>query len=131
MNEIVTPSAVGAATVRERRGGSDRRSALPYGRGSDRVVRPAWWLFALGWLVGFLQMTHPAGWGFGQGFEMSAIARSLAANGTFADPFDPFVTGLTAVVPPLHPFVMGLVYRLVPGPSAGTVLSVANVLANA
>ncbi len=88
-------------------------------------------LFVLAWWVGSMQMIHPVGWGFGQGFEMSAIARSLAAHGAFADPFAPFVTGPTAVVPPLHPFVMGVVYRLFPGPAAGVVLTVANIVANA
>ncbi|MEO8371955.1 MAG: hypothetical protein ABI806_22405 [Candidatus Solibacter sp.] len=85
----------------------------------------------MAWMIGTLQMIHPVGWGFGRGFEMSSIAKSLAADGTYADPFAPFKTGPTAVVPPLYPLAMGAVYKLAPGPAGGVVLTVGNILSNA
>src|SRR5689334_11951899 len=78
----------------------------------SRYPRPSRILFVLACWVGMLQFIHPSGFGFGQGYEMSAIAKNLAAHGTYGNPFIPFVTGPTAVVPPLHPFMLGLAYRV-------------------
>src|SRR5678816_3067973 len=94
-------------------------------------LKPSSVLFLLGCWIGMLQFIHPVGYGFGNGYEMSSIGKNLAEHGVYGNPFTPFVTGPTAVVPPLHPFMLGLVYRKFPGPPAGFVVSVANIVANA
>ena len=62
-------------------------------------------------------MFYPFGAGpaeieFGDGFEMVAIARNLAAQGAFANPFLVDKTGPTAVVPPLYPLVLAALTKL-------------------
>jgi 4-amino-4-deoxy-L-arabinose transferase-like glycosyltransferase len=81
--------------------------------------------------MGLLQYLHPVGYGFGHGFEMAAIAKNLAAHGTFANPFEPAITGPTAVVPPLHPFFLGLIFRLFPGSLSVILPTLGNIVANA
>ena len=41
------------------------------------------------WAVGLWQFLFLGGYGFGRGFEMAAIARSLAENGAYVNPFAP------------------------------------------
>jgi hypothetical protein len=46
------------------------------------------------------------------GSEAVLVARSLAANGTFADPFATMKTGGTAHVAPVYPFLYSLILRI-------------------
>src|SRR5260370_35936369 len=46
------------------------------------------------------------------GSEAVLVARSLAAHGTFADPFAAMKTGLTAHVAPAYPFLYSLILRV-------------------
>jgi hypothetical protein len=46
------------------------------------------------------------------GSEAVLVARSLAAHGTFADPFASMKTGLTAHVAPMYPFLYSLILRV-------------------
>jgi hypothetical protein len=46
-------------------------------------------LFLGAWMVGLCQFLFLGGYGFGRGFEMAAIARSLAEQGAYANPFAP------------------------------------------
>jgi 4-amino-4-deoxy-L-arabinose transferase-like glycosyltransferase len=78
-----------------------------------------------------VQLMYPVGYGFGHGFEMSAIAKNLAAQGTFGNPFEPAITGPTAVVPPLHPIFLAALFRLFPAPFSGLPPTLGNILANA
>ncbi|MEO8595259.1 MAG: hypothetical protein ABI759_18200 [Candidatus Solibacter sp.] len=99
--------------------------------GKSRYPRPSHMLFLLACWVGMLQLIYPVGYGFGNGYEMSSIGKNLAEHGVFGNPFAPFLTGPTAVVPPLHPFLLGLIYRFFPGPPGGFIVTIANILANA
>lgn len=82
---------------------------------ADQLSRAPRILFLIGLIAGALEFRHPENFGFGRGFEMAAIARSLVANGTFGNPFEPFVTGPTASNPPLYPlFLAGLLQLLGP-----------------
>ena len=81
--------------------------------------------------IGVLQLLYPVGFGFGHGFEMSAIARNLLAQGTFGNPFEPAVTGPTAVVPPLYPIFLAALFRLIPAPFSALLPTLGNILANA
>lgn len=73
-----------------------------------RLVLTGLWLTAAA--VGCCQFLHQTDAGFGQGFEMSAVAKNLAEHGTYGNPFQPAVTGPTALVPPLYPlFLAGLI----------------------
>ena len=49
---------------------------------------------------------------FGAGYEMVAVARTLAATGHFANPFQIYPTGPTAIVPPLYPAFLALLIRI-------------------
>jgi hypothetical protein len=98
---------------------------------ADELSRAARILFFCGLIAGAYEFRHPEGFGFGRGFEMAAIARSLVATGTFGNPFEPFLTGPTASNPPLYPlFLAGLLKLLGP---AGCVWAavILNVLLNA
>lgn len=64
-------------------------------------------LFAGAWMVGMCQLFYRGGGlGFGSGYEMVAIARTLAAHGVYANPFAPAITGPTAWEPPIHPLFL-------------------------
>ena len=69
-------------------------------------------LFGVAWIVGLAQSAHPGTFGFGHGFEMASIAKNLVEHGNFANPFDPAITGPTAVVPPLYPMFLAFLIRL-------------------
>src|ERR1700757_4685631 len=84
------------------------------------------------YVTGFYQLFHSAGTGFGRGFEMAAIARNLATHGSYANPFDPAITGPTALVPPLYPlFLAGLMAIFGLTPVMALVASCLNILVNA
>jgi hypothetical protein len=70
--------------------------------------------------------------GFSEGYEMVAIARSIANHGTFANPFDTGTTGTTAVNPPLYPLLLACFFRIFRDPElAGWVALTGNIVANA
>jgi len=94
-------------------------------------VRTSWALFIGAACIGIIQVIYPVGYGFGHGFEMSAIARNLAAQGTFGNPFEPAITGPTAVVPPLYPIFLSVMFKLFAPPFSVLVPILGNVLANA
>lgn len=95
------------------------------------AISTAGMLFMAACLFGAVQLIHPVGYGFGQGYEMAAIARNLAARGTFGNPFEPAITGPTAVVPPLYPAFLAVMFRLFPAPLSLLLPTLGNVLANA
>jgi hypothetical protein len=68
-------------------------------------------LFVAGFLVTLYRFTQnpPVG---GPGLEILAIAKSLAHDGTFANPYMAAQTGVTAHSPPLYPLYLALLMRL-------------------
>lgn len=79
----------------------------------ERYSQTCFYLFAAGILAGLLQLSRPVPWG--AGYEMLAIAKNLAAHGSFANPFWVLKTGPTAANPPLYPFILAVyikVFRL-------------------
>jgi hypothetical protein len=87
-------------------------------------------LFALGGLIGVLQLASPVG--FGSGFEMVALGKNLAEKGSFANPFSVLATGPTAANPPLYPAFLALLTVVLRMP--GLILLAAmigNIVANA
>src|SRR5580698_8946270 len=89
-------------------------------------------LLIAAWIAGLLQLLYVGGYGFGRGFEMAAIARSLAEYGTYANPFAPAITGFTALVPPIHPLFLAALIRIFHSAAAMRIAAVfANILANA
>lgn len=99
---------------------------------ADQLSRAARILFVCGLLAGVYEFrVHPEDFGFGRGYEMASIARSLVATGTFGNPFEPFITGPTASNPPLYPLLLaGLLKAFGP---VGTVWAAAllNIFLNA
>jgi hypothetical protein len=69
-------------------------------------------LFLTGFVAGLFQVLHPAGIGFGRGFEMAVIARNLAEHGVYGNPFEPAITGPTAMVPPLYVLFLAALIKL-------------------
>lgn len=89
-------------------------------------------LMLCAWIAGFYQLNHLVGTGFGHGFEMSAIAKNLAAHGTYGNPFEPAITGPTALVPPLYPLFLAGLLKITGSVIWMSLLAVAvNILANA
>jgi hypothetical protein len=70
-------------------------------------------LFLAALLVGFYRrfVQHP-GVELGNGFERLSVARSLAEEGSFANPFRPARTGYTAHLPPLYPLYLAAILKL-------------------
>ena len=66
--------------------------------------------------LGLYDFLGVGGFGFGHGYEMAAVAQSLAQHGTYANPFQPFITGPTALVPPLFPFLLAGLIRILGQP---------------
>jgi hypothetical protein len=90
----------------------------------------AFLLFIAASIAGLVQLSSPVP--FGAGFEMIAIAKSLAANGTFANPFYVANTGPTAANPPLYPALLALVFKILRNDAAvAIVATIGNILANA
>ena len=89
-------------------------------------------LFTLAFIGAMVQLTQGEGVALGEGFETVAVARSLARNGTFADPFLAAPTGPTAHLPPLYPFLLAAVMRLLgDGLGFGITITMLNVVAQA
>ncbi len=66
-------------------------------------------LFVVAGIIGALsQAMHPAS----QGGEMMSLAKNIAEHGTFANPFRTLATGPTAVNPPLYPFLLAGLMKL-------------------
>ena len=87
-------------------------------------------LFALGGLVGVLQLSSPVG--FGSGFEMVALGKNLAEKGSFANPFWALATGPTAANPPLYPVFLALLTVVLRIPSLIVLAAtIGNIVANA
>src|SRR5579872_7252156 len=83
-------------------------------------------------LAGCYQFFHLVGTGFGQGFEMAAIARNLAEHGAYANPFAPAITGPTALVPPLYPLFLAAILKIFGSAIwMAIVVDAVNILANA
>src|SRR4051794_31925558 len=87
-------------------------------------------LFTGALFAGFYESLFP-NFGFGSGYEMASIARSIAASGTFGNPFHPFVTGPTASNPPLYPLFLAALMKICNGPSFVMVAVAVNILLNA
>lgn len=69
---------------------------------------------------------------FGKGFEMVALAKNLAFHGAYANPFPVLATGPTAANPPLYPFLLAAVFRILRSDGLAVfVATLANILANA
>jgi len=87
-------------------------------------------LFALGGIAGLLQMSTPVK--FGAGFEMVALGKNLAENGSYANPFLVMNTGPTAANPPLYPVFLAILTKIlrIPGLIA-LAATVGNMIANA
>ena len=86
-------------------------------------------LFTVAAVVGFANMLlRPIP--FGHGFEMVALAASLAGHGTFADPFGALATGSSAANPPLYPLLLALLMKALPAAQVGLVASIGNIVAN-
>ncbi len=69
-------------------------------------------LFFLGVLSNLYQFHRFLEANLGSGFETVAVARNLAAEGSFANPFWCLRTGPTAIVPPLYPAFLALLIRI-------------------
>jgi hypothetical protein len=72
-------------------------------------------LFVAAGIVGLIQLSSAVE--FGAGYEMFAEAKSLAAQGSFANPFETVTSGYTAVNPPLYPLVLAVLIKLLAVPS--------------
>jgi hypothetical protein len=87
-------------------------------------------LFIAGGIAGLVQLNFKVD--FGPGYEMVAIANNLAHHGTFGNPFYAAHTGPTAVNPPLYPFFLALLTKVLRAPAAiAFVASIAGILLNA
>ena len=107
---------------------SPRRAIGVHGSLSDWQIALAVGAVALG----LFNFRYIQGFGFGTGYEMATIARSLAASGEYANPFAPFITGPTALVPPLVPFFLACLIKLLRHPAYIVEAAVAaNIAANA
>jgi hypothetical protein len=103
-----------------------------------RAYAPGWRkdvpavLFLCAAAVCLRQALDPAGFGFGHGFEMVAIAKNLAGQGTFGNPFETAATGPTAVVPPLYPVFLAVLIKILRTPMLVVVAAtVGSIVANA
>ena len=89
---------------------------------AERNANVSFFLFIAGAIAGLFQLFYPFDSGpkhriqFGDGFEMVAIARNLAEHGTFANPFVVENTGPTAVEPPLYPFLLAGLTKILKQP---------------
>ncbi|MDQ2834929.1 MAG: glycosyltransferase family 39 protein [Acidobacteriota bacterium] len=79
---------------------------------------PVFWMVAAAFTVrmivvalGFRDLTDPSEGHQMFGQEVGWLARSLALHHGFSSPFFP-VTGPTALLPPLYPFLLSLIFRL-------------------
>lgn len=87
-------------------------------------------LFFAGVLAGIFHITTTGG--FQQGYEMVAIARNIAFQGAFANPFAVGLTGPTAVNPPLYPMLLAGFFKIWKDPATvGWAALAANIAVNA
>ncbi len=103
---------------------------------AKRNADVSFYLFVAGAIAGLFQFFYPFGSGprieFGGGFEMVDIARNLAEHGTFANPFPLQNTGPTAVEPPLYPFFLAALTKVLKKPDLVMVAAViGNISMNA
>ena len=94
-------------------------------------LNPAMALFLGALVPGLYTWFRPQGFGFGHGFEMVAIAKSLVAQGTFGNPFEPAITGPTAEQPPLYPLFLAALIKIFHEPMCGAAALLANIVVNA
>jgi len=87
-------------------------------------------LFYAALAPGLYQAFSPSGYGFGPGYEMVAIARSILHNGCFGNPFA-VPTGPTAAEPPLYPFFLAGLIKLFGSPFYIAVATSLSVMAQA
>ena len=96
----------------------------------QRVDDVSFGLFIAAGIIGLIQLHFPVE--FGDGYEMVAIARNLAAHGVFANPFQAASTGPTANNPPLYPLFLGILMLALKIPRAVMLAAaVASIVANA
>ena len=88
-------------------------------------------LFVCALAVGIVEIVFPRGYAFGPGYEMAGIARNLAQRGFFGNPFEPWITGPTAVVPPLYPLLMAPAMKLLDPPWSFMFIALTNAICNA
>jgi hypothetical protein len=82
--------------------------------------------------LGLYDFLGVGSFGFGHGYEMAAVAQSLAKHGIYANPFQPVMTGPTALVPPLFPFLLASLIRVLKHPSLIVIAAVClNIAADA
>ncbi len=87
-------------------------------------------LFVIGGITGFWHLATTAG--FGPGFEMVAIARNIASQGAFVNPYRVGATGPTAVNPPLYPLWLAFLFRILKDTGLVSLTAlIANIAANA
>lgn len=84
------------------------------------------YLFLAALLAGLYQLSFP--FPFGNGFEMIAIARSLAHHQGFANPFASMVTGPTASNPPLYPLLLAALMKVTGPFTSRAAAALANLL---
>src|ERR1019366_8762958 len=125
--EALSESAVRRSPVKA----SSKGCSEPFSPDAASGREAAWILFVAAFLIGFIQLLHPVGYGLGAGFETTAIARNIVRDGVFGNPFDIGMSGPTAVVPPLHPYFLALFYWLLPRPWSMMAITLVNVIANA
>ena len=98
---------------------------------TSRNANISFLFFALGGAVGLINMAS-ATIPFGEGFEMVVLAKNLALHGAYINPFRVLDTGATAANPPMYPFLLSLLVRILRVDSfvvlAATLL---NILVNA
>jgi 4-amino-4-deoxy-L-arabinose transferase-like glycosyltransferase len=85
----------------------------------SRARTSAFWLFAIAFALrlAYILVAHtyrfkPDQNDFGFGYEMGRIGRAIASGRGFSDPFGP-QTGVTAWEPPLYPFLIAVVFKVV------------------
>jgi hypothetical protein len=87
-------------------------------------------LFIAGLVAGFYHLFHPVN--VAMGGEMLNIAKSLAKDGTFGNPFQSLPTGPTAYQPPLYPLYLALAIKLFRTPvPVGYFIIVLGIIVNA
>jgi hypothetical protein len=72
----------------------------------------SFYLFAAAALAGLCQLARPVAFGA----EMVMIGSNLAEHAAFANPFSVGITGPTAVVPPVYPFLLAILFRVLKYP---------------
>jgi hypothetical protein len=88
-------------------------------------------LFLAAMMPGLYEFRHPDGFGFGQGYELASIARTLVTEGTLGNPNAPAVTGPTAANPPLYPLILAGLMKVCGTPGFAVAAIFGNILINA